>query len=207
MAPLPRSLVALTLLLPLVAAPAMAGPVEALIACHGEVACSQDATFEASESFQQTAAGWASAVLNPIAAAALPDGGHGLLLIGESVATATVNGRTATCQGPSTAVLEASHKTFSLEPSITFTYGGALQEGGFLLPCLMGQKVQPVQTDLQPGSNFPDGPWSTVKKANGFVWTLSVGAPEGGARWVEYTYTSPDGMSRATFSGSLLMYR
>ena len=201
-----------------IVAPALAAPASASLgdvtACHFDALCAANATSDDAQSAAaSTQAMTAAAVaawlhaLEPLTAAALPDHGRGLLLLGGGVATVTVNGRAATCEGATTAVVEASLKPFNMEPSITFTDGGSTQQGGFFLPCFEGQKMQPIQGDLQPGSQFPDGPWHAIKVANRFVWDLEVGAPQAGGRHVSYSYASPDGQSRATFSGVLAVYR
>jgi hypothetical protein len=207
------SLALLALVAPTLAAPA-AADLGDVTDCHLDAFCTADASAAfAEEQADDTQTMMAAAIeswiaaFDPITAAALPDDGNGLLLAGEGTATVTVNGRTAACIGPSTAMLEASHKAFGMEPSMTFVDGGATQEGGFLLPCTMGQKVQPIQTDLQPGSQFPDGPWHAIKTAAGFVWDLQVSGPQEGGRVVTYTYHSADGLSGATFSGVLAVYR
>ncbi|HEV8360522.1 MAG TPA: hypothetical protein VGR28_08725 [Candidatus Thermoplasmatota archaeon] len=159
------------------------------------------------ERAEQTVGPWVD-LFTPLIALALPDSGNDLLLMGKGHATATVNGRTGPCEGESHATVEASRKSFNLEPSMTIAYDGALGQEGFLLPCFMGQRAQPSYRELQPGSVWPEGPWTAVKVSAEHVWSLSVSAPAAnGTHYVQYHYSSPDGTNQGTFEGWLLDYR
>lgn len=114
----------------------------------------------------------------------------------------------APCAGPSLAYLEASKKAFGLEPSITFGFGAASAgfSGSGFIACEDGDRVQPQQSDLLPGSQFPDGAWSARKVALHWSWEMSVGAPEGALRTVDYSYSDDEGV-KTTFHGRLVEYR
>jgi len=134
----------------------------------------------------------------------LPQDEHSIVLWGKGQATVMVNGRSATCNGQSNFLLEASPKPLNLEPSSTFGYHGASQEGGFLLPCLLGQTRQPVMEDMTGSFS---GAWMAERTQGSFYWRIEVSAPYDGLRDVFYYYTNLQGTQGGTFSGTLAEFR
>jgi hypothetical protein len=141
-----------------------------------------------------------------VAGRALPAQTDVLLLVGHGQAYVERSGAGAACDGESTIVLEGSHKPLGLEPAVTFWYAGAKQEGGLLLPCVMGQGRQPFTYEIV--GSF-EGAWSAQRSVLGDTWLLEVGAPAAdGARSVRFTLTNNgSGIVVDQFEGLVFDYR
>jgi hypothetical protein len=141
-----------------------------------------------------------------------PKASDSVVLVGEGQEryANTVTNQLSPCAGPSFAYFEASHKAIGAEPTITFGFGGATASNVLssdAVACGQGERVQPIQSDLQPGSQFPDGAWTAVKRAGGYTWVLSLGAPVDGLRAVSYSYYTPGNSLHTAFDGTLVEYR
>lgn len=135
---------------------------------------------------------------------AVPDSSDSIVLAGVGIATVRLGGAEQVCEGEPRMVLEASRKSFGLEPSVTFGYGGGRGDGALLMPCARGQTRQPVANDI---SGSFEGAWSATKSLSDYTWSITVGAPAAdGTRAVSYWYESEDG-TRHTFDGVLAEYR
>lgn len=207
----PRA-IALSLLLAL-AVPALAPPAaaacEPLPDCAVALAAESAApALEAGEDAYALAAPWvglmegyAGQFLGP----AVPDSSDSIVLAGPGVATVRLaSGTSGTCSGEPRMVVEASRKSFGLEPTVTMSYSGGQGEGGLLFPCAMGEQRQPAKADIT--GDF-DGAWHAVRGFPTFTWRIDASAPApDGTRAVSYVYEHQDG-SRHTFEGVLAEYR
>lgn len=145
--------------------------------------------------------GYAGQVINP----AVPESSDSIVLAGHGVAMVRLaSGTSGTCGGEPRMVLEASRKSFGLEPTVTFSYGGGQGEGALVFPCSAGEQRQPVKADIT--GDF-DGAWYAVKSFPTYTWRIDVSAPAAdGTRAVSYVYEHDDG-SLHTFEGDLAEYR
>ncbi|MCA1813856.1 MAG: hypothetical protein LC624_07890 [Halobacteriales archaeon] len=136
-----------------------------------------------------------------IAHSALPDQGDAMLLLGSGQAYTYRNGHGVQCAGPSQLVIEASHKSFGQEPTVTIAYGGARSDDqGLALSCGMGQLRQPLTSEIQ---GTLAGAWTAERTVNGEVWHVTVGAPDAsGQRAVRYTLHTLQGVLEDSFQGT-----
>jgi len=135
-----------------------------------------------------------------VAQSALPDSTQQVVLAGEGIFHAERTGKAVDCQGAKFE-LEASHKVFNSEPTITLSFGGGTTDNPALaFACGQGHTHQPTQHEVT--GSF-EGAWSATKVLDLYWFTFSVSAPhEDGTRSVTYEYHTFDGTANDTFQGT-----